>query len=137
MAVLEPLLIGRATSLRPIVMLLSIMIYGSIWCMACARNSPHAWHVHASPLARMHVHRHRAWHLHGRMQANAQAACTTLPSHRGMVGMIMAVPMTAVLRIILRNIEHPLSRNCADLLGGKQSRSRTLSSDGQRSYKML
>jgi len=86
--VLEPLLIGQATSLRPIVMLLSIMLFGTIW---------------------------------------------------GMVGMIMAVPMTAVARIVLKNIEHPLPRLVADILGGTQLRFRrfSLQSPDQRPYTML
>lgn len=65
--VLEPLLIGHATSLKPIVMLMSIMLFGTIW---------------------------------------------------GMVGMVMAVPMTAVLRIFLKNVEHPLPRWVAEVMGG-------------------
>ena len=64
--VLEPLLIGHATSLKPIVMLMSIMLFGTIW---------------------------------------------------GMVGMVMAVPMTAVLRIFLKNMGHPLSRFIAEVMG--------------------
>ena len=69
--VLEPWLIGAATSLHPVVMLLSIMLFGTIW---------------------------------------------------GMVGMIMAVPLTAIMRIVLKNIEHPLSRYIADVLGGTRTR---------------
>lgn len=37
----------------------------------------------------------------------------------GMTGMVMAVPMTAVLRIYLEGVDHPLPRYFAQLLAGK------------------
>ena len=36
----------------------------------------------------------------------------------GMTGMIMAVPMTAVIRIYLEGIDHPLPRYFAHMLAG-------------------
>jgi AI-2 transport protein TqsA len=69
--VLEPLVIGKATTLHPVAVLLCIMLFGSVW---------------------------------------------------GIVGMVMAIPITAVVRIVLMNIEHPLTRLVADVLGGTQHR---------------
>lgn len=37
----------------------------------------------------------------------------------GITGMVLAVPITAVIRIYLENIEHPLTRYLALSLGGK------------------
>ena len=37
----------------------------------------------------------------------------------GVTGMVMAVPMTAVLRIHLEAIDHPLPRYAAEVLAGK------------------
>ena len=65
--VLEPLLIGRSTSLQPVAVLLAIMLWGSVW---------------------------------------------------GVTGMVLAVPMTAVLRIYLESVDHPLSRYIASVLAG-------------------
>ena len=36
----------------------------------------------------------------------------------------MAVPMTAVLRIFLKNVEHPLPRWVAEVMGGPMRRGR-------------
>ena len=36
----------------------------------------------------------------------------------GVTGMVMAVPMTAVLRIYLENIDHPTPRYVAQMLAG-------------------
>lgn len=66
--VLEPLLIGRATSLQPVAVLLAVMCWGSVW---------------------------------------------------GVTGMILAVPITAVARIHLAELDHPLSRYLAQLLSGR------------------
>ena len=66
--VLEPLLIGEATSLTPVAVLLSVMIWGSVW---------------------------------------------------GLTGMVLAVPLTAVIRIYLAGLEHPLPRYCALVLAGR------------------
>lgn len=65
--VLEPLLIGSATSLTPVSVLLSVMIWGSVW---------------------------------------------------GLAGMLLAVPLTAVIRIYLAGLEHPLPRYLAMVLAG-------------------
>ena len=65
--VIEPLVIGHSTSLTPVAVLLSVMIWGSIW---------------------------------------------------GITGMVLAVPMTAVLRIYLAGLEHPLPRRIALVLAG-------------------
>jgi hypothetical protein len=37
----------------------------------------------------------------------------------GITGMVLAVPITAVIRIYLENVEHPLTRYLALSLGGK------------------
>ena len=42
----------------------------------------------------------------------------------GVTGMVMAVPMTAVLRINLEAIDHPLPRAVADALAGRKSKPR-------------
>ena len=55
--VLEPLVIGKSTSLSPVAVLMAIMLWGSVW---------------------------------------------------GVTGMVLAVPMTAVARIYLASVEHPL-----------------------------
>ena len=68
--VLEPLLIGRATSLQPVAVLLAIMCWGSVW---------------------------------------------------GVTGMVLAVPITAVARIQLAELDHPLSRYLAQLLTGRDA----------------
>jgi len=65
--VLEPLLIGHSTSLQPVAVLLSIMLWGSVW---------------------------------------------------GITGMVLAVPMTAVARIYLAGLNHPLPRYFASVLAG-------------------
>ena len=65
--VLEPVVLGNSTSLHPIAVLLSIMLFASVW---------------------------------------------------GITGMIMAVPMTAVLRIFLSAVDHPLPRAVAAALSG-------------------
>lgn len=75
--VLEPWLIGKATQLHPVAVLLCILFFGTLW---------------------------------------------------GIVGMIMAVPLTAIVRIVLSNIEHPLPRYIADILGGTKRRHMPLAS---------
>jgi AI-2 transport protein TqsA len=65
--VLEPLLIGHRTSLQPVAVLMSIMVWGSVW---------------------------------------------------GLTGMILAVPLTAVARMQLARLEHPLPRFMAGVLSG-------------------
>ena len=67
--VLEPWLIGGATSLTPVAVLLSVMLWGSVW---------------------------------------------------GLTGMVLAVPLTAVIRIYLAGLEHPLPRYFALVLSGRQ-----------------
>jgi len=66
--ILEPLLIGEATSLTPVAVLLAVMLWGSVW---------------------------------------------------GVTGMVLAVPLTAVIRIYLAGLEHPLPRYCALVLAGR------------------
>ena len=66
--VLEPVVLGRNTSLHPVSVLLSIMIFGSVW---------------------------------------------------GVTGMILAVPLTAVMRIHLQAIDHPMPRYAARVLAGR------------------
>ena len=66
--VLEPVLLGNSTSLTPVAVLLSILIWGSVW---------------------------------------------------GITGMVMAVPMTAVMRIYLAGLEHPLAKWAANVLAGR------------------
>ena len=66
--VLEPTLIGQSTSLHPVIVLLAILLYGSVW---------------------------------------------------GITGMVMAIPLTAVLRIVLSSIEHPLPLHIAAFLAGE------------------
>ena len=66
--VLEPWLIGDATSLQPVALMLAILMWGSIW---------------------------------------------------GVTGMILAVPITAVMRIYLEHLDHPLPKYIAKILAGK------------------
>jgi hypothetical protein len=65
--VLEPLVLGNATSLQPVAVVLAIMLFGSVW---------------------------------------------------GIPGMIMAVPMTAVIRLVLSNVDHPLAKFVVLCLAG-------------------
>ena len=57
-SVLEPLIFGRSLELAPVVILLSLMIWGMLW---------------------------------------------------GLTGMVLAVPMTAILKIHLASIDHPVA----------------------------
>ena len=66
--VLEPWLIGQATALQPVAVLLSILIYGSVW---------------------------------------------------GITGMVMAIPLTAVMRIYLSSMDHPLAQFVGTVLSGQ------------------
>jgi len=68
---LEPTILGGATSLQPVVVLLSILLFGSVW---------------------------------------------------DVTGMVMAIPITAVLRIYLESIDHPIPQFVARLLSGKKPR---------------
>jgi len=65
--VLEPLVLGNATSLHPVAVVMSIMLFGSVW---------------------------------------------------GITGMVMAVPMTAVIRLVVSNVDHPLARFACTCLAG-------------------
>jgi len=65
--VLEPLVIGHSTSLTPVAVLLSVMVWGSAW---------------------------------------------------GVTGMVLAVPITAVARIYLAGLDHPLAAKIAMVLSG-------------------
>ena len=65
---LEPWLIGNATRLKPVAVLLAILVYGSVW---------------------------------------------------GITGMVMAIPLTAVMRIYLSSLEHPLARFVGAALSGE------------------
>ena len=65
--VMEPLLIGSATRLQPVAMLLATLLWGGIW---------------------------------------------------GITGMVIAVPITAVCRVYMQNIPHPLTRWAASKLSG-------------------
>ena len=64
---MEPLLIGSATRLQPVAMLLATLLWGGIW---------------------------------------------------GITGMVIAVPITAVCRVYMQNIPHPLTRWAASKLSG-------------------
>jgi hypothetical protein len=66
--VLEPLLFGHTLKLHPVVVLLSLLLWGAVW---------------------------------------------------GVTGMVLAVPITAVLRIRLTHIKHPLPQFLASLLVGE------------------
>lgn len=68
--VLEPWLIGSATNLHPVAVLLAILVYGSVW---------------------------------------------------GITGMVMAVPLTAVLRIVVSSVSHPLAQFVGRILSGEHS----------------
>jgi len=68
--VLEPLMIGHSTSLQPVVLMLAILVWGSVW---------------------------------------------------GITGMLLAVPITAVARIYLLGIDHPLSKYVARKIAGTDS----------------
>ena len=66
--VLEPLLFGHTLKLHPVVVLLSLLLWGAVW---------------------------------------------------GVTGMVLAVPITAVMRIRLSHIKHPLPQFLASLLVGE------------------
>ena len=65
--ILEPLVIGQSTSLQPVALMLSILLWGLVW---------------------------------------------------GITGMILAVPITAVTRIHMAHIDHPLPQYLARCLSG-------------------
>merc|ERR1712091_433367 len=65
--VVEPILFGHSMQLHPVVVLLSLMIWGFIW---------------------------------------------------GIPGCVLAVPITAILRIYLQSVDHPLSHALANILDG-------------------
>ncbi|KAJ1448472.1 hypothetical protein M885DRAFT_539073 [Pelagophyceae sp. CCMP2097] len=65
--VVEPILFGKSMKLHPVVVLLSLMIWGFIW---------------------------------------------------GVPGLVLAVPMTAILRIYLASVDHPLAALLATILDG-------------------
>ena len=67
--VLEPKVLGHATDLQPVAILLAILIYGSVW---------------------------------------------------GITGMVLAIPLTAVLRIYLASLRHPIPRWMASKLAGRE-----------------
>lgn len=67
-SVLEPLMFGATLKLHPVVVLLSLLLWGAVW---------------------------------------------------GVTGMVLAVPITAVLRIRLSHIKHPLPQYVANLLVGE------------------
>jgi hypothetical protein len=102
--VLEPLLIGSATSLTP----------GDPPARTrsvAARPPPCVAHActHSVPIA-MPV-------------AGAVAVLLSVMiwgSVWGITGMVLAVPLTAVLRIYLAGLEHPLPRYCALVLAGRR-----------------
>jgi len=66
--IIEPKVFANSTNLEPVMVMLAILLWGSVW---------------------------------------------------GITGMVLAVPITAVIRIYLENIEHPLTRYLALALGGK------------------
>ncbi len=70
--VLEPKILGHATDLSPVAILLAILIYGSVW---------------------------------------------------GITGMVLAIPLTAVLRIYLEHMHHPVPKMLARLLSGREAES--------------
>ena len=65
--VFEPLVFGHSMELAPVTILLSLMLWGSVW---------------------------------------------------GVTGMVLAVPMTAVLRLHLSHVEHPMTRYLVTVLVG-------------------
>ena len=71
--ILEPVFFGHSMELQPIVVLLSLMLWGSLW---------------------------------------------------GIAGMVLAVPITAVLRIPLMHVDHPLPRYLARVLVGRSAAQR-------------
>ena len=86
--IMEPLLIGSATRLQPVAMLLATLLWGGIW---------------------------------------------------GITGMVIAVPVTAVCRVYMQNIPHPLTRYVASKLAGDDQASlgvrlRSPSSPGRQPY---
>uniref|UniRef100_A0A7S3SPE9 AI-2E family transporter n=1 Tax=Emiliania huxleyi TaxID=2903 RepID=A0A7S3SPE9_EMIHU len=70
-SVLEPLIFGNSLDLHPVVVLLSLMMWGTIW---------------------------------------------------GVPGLVLAVPLTAIMRIHLAHIDHPLPRYLARVLVGREVR---------------
>jgi ABC-type lipoprotein release transport system permease subunit len=68
--VLEPLLFGHSLELQPVLILLSLMVWGSLW---------------------------------------------------GLTGMVLAVPITAVLKIHLSFIDHPVAQSFVRMLEGKKA----------------
>ena len=80
--VLEPKILGDATNLSPVVVLLSILVFGSVW---------------------------------------------------GVVGMVLAIPLTAVVRIYLESLDHPVTKLFARRLVGSSAVSPSAASDDRTS----
>jgi len=68
--VLEPKILGEATNLSPVAVMLSILLFGAVW---------------------------------------------------GIVGMVLAIPLTAVLRIYLESLHHPVPKMIARRMSGGRS----------------
>lgn len=103
--VLEPLVLGNATSLHPVAVVLVIMLFGSVW-----------------GITGMVSHDRMTMGKSVKSCANCSVTAHTTPqSPRELwpcVSQVMAVPMTAVIRLILANIEHPMTRQVAEILSG-------------------
>ena len=101
--VLEPVILGHGTSLHPVCVLLAIMLFGSVWgvtgmVMVSARALP--------PLSvARNTTDDRPTHWHSRRAARRT----------------QAVPLTAVLRIYLEAVDHPLPRYMAQVLAGRRT----------------
>jgi hypothetical protein len=125
---LEPVLFGKTMELHPVTVLLSLMLWGTLWgvpglILATVRHhtlfhsdpTRHAFdHLPRNPRGRMHV-----WAA----ARHAPAGCVVCAHARPLwCAGVCAQPLTAVLKIHLAHIEHPLPRLLLRLLDGGQRR---------------
>jgi AI-2 transport protein TqsA len=102
--VLEPLVLGSATTLQPVAVLMAIMLFGSVWGVTGMVRL-------TSPAASNSLSILRSSSPLYSAPRTPKLPTLNLPQ-------VMAVPMTAVMRIYLSAIDHPLPRFLARVLAG-------------------
>ena len=102
-------------ALHPVVVLLSLMFWGALWGVT-------GWDC-AHPL---HAHSHAFREVDSEDPPLAIQASPSLHQPLTPAGVVIAVPLTAVMRIHLEHIDHPLPRYIVSVLGGVSQRPRAV-----------
>lgn len=114
--IMEPLLIGSATRLHPVAMLLATLLWGGIWGITGMVIVRRPALSDPSNTAR-----------HARLLRCSSSSCIDLPCCADprdvFYGCPQAVPITAVCRVYMQNIQHPLTRFLASKLAGDDQHS--------------